>query len=126
MSRLVQVGAVLKAQLDFYASPGSATRVTGLTNANISVVLFKNNSVTSWPVLDGSLVLDSAISAGSIYFNEISGAPGYYSVRFFPDSTGFWRLSSVYSDVDQVLEFDLTSSQSLVPTNDGFIVSFTG
>jgi hypothetical protein len=126
MSRLIQVGLVVKGQLDFYVTPGEATRVTGLTADDVEIVLFKNNSLTSWAVVDGSSVLDSSISAGIIYFNEIDSAPGYYSVRFYPDSTGFWRLGSVYNDREQVLEFDLTSSSSLIPTNDGFITSFTG
>lgn len=126
MSRLVQVGSVLKAQLDFYVSPGSTVRAVGLSVNDIAPVLFRNNVQLGWPVVDGGNVLDSAISAGALYFNEISGAPGYYSLRFYPDSTGFWRVVSPYGDIDQILEFDFVSSSSLIPTNDGFITSFVG
>jgi len=126
MSRLVQVGSVLKAQLDLYVSPGSNVRAVGLSANNVAPVIFRNNIQLAWPVLDGTSVLDSAVGAGALYFNEIVGSPGYYSLRFFPDSTGFWRVINSFAGADQIIEIDFISSGSLIPTNDGFITSFVG
>jgi len=108
MSRLVSAGAVVHAQADFFQPKGSVNRLTGIVPASLTMAAFVNSSVLAWPLADGSSVTDSGVSAGTVYFNEVSGAPGFYSVRFFPDRTGFWRvvLRSLALQQEAVLEFD--------------------
>lgn len=126
MSRSISAAALVRDQIDLYTPPGSIIRATGITVADVSVIVFANNALLAWTLLDGSAVPDSSISAGSVYFNEISGSPGFYSVRFYPDRTGFWKL--VYSvpsiTAEVVREFDIVP-QSAFATANGLNASFT-
>lgn len=117
MSRLIAAGAVVYEQLDFYNPP--TTRATGVVPANLTLTLFVNNQVLSWPLEDGSAIADSSVSAGSVYFNEISGSDGYYNIRFFPHQIGFWRMIIRHNALSQevIKEFDVIASGSLKPTS---------
>jgi hypothetical protein len=117
MSRLIAAGTVVYGQLDFFNPP--TIRATGIVLANLTLTLFVNNQILNWPLEDGSAIADSSISAGSIYFNEISGSPGYYAIRFFPHQIGFWRLIIKHNAFSQevVKEFDVIASGSLKPTS---------
>ena len=59
-------------QLDYYIG---SVRYTNINVSNLSSILFVNNVPINWPLCDGSLVPDSSVSSGHIYFNQISGAP---------------------------------------------------
>lgn len=125
MSRSLPAASLIIDQLDLYNPPGSITRIAGVLAADLSVSVFSNNTIMSWPIQDGSLTPDSSISSGIVYFNEIVGQPGFYSIRFFPSRIGFWRLifsiPSITAEI--VKEFDI-SSQSSGPAN-GLNASFT-
>jgi hypothetical protein len=112
MSRLVAAGAIVRSQLDFYSPPNSITRVNGVTIASLGAAIFVNNSQLNWPLADGAAVMDSNVSAGYVYFNEIASSPSYYSVRFFPDRVGFWRLifTNLSYSIQPILEFDVVPS----------------
>ena len=116
MSRLIAAGTVVYDQPDFFNPPG--VRAVGVVPANLSLTLFLNNGLLSWPLIDGSAVADSSVSSGSIYFNEISGSNGYYSIRFFPHQIGFWRLIIKHSAFNQevIKKYDIIASGSLSPT----------
>ncbi len=101
MSRIVSAGTIAYSQADFYQSPGSILRVSGIIAANLTLTTFVNSSLLSWSVSDGLIVPDSSISAGTIYFNEIPGTSGFYLIRFFPDRVGFWRVILTYSGISQ-------------------------
>jgi len=109
MGRNVSSGSLARAQADFFQISGQ--RVTGVVWSTVAAHVFVNNAALPWPVADGSSVQDSSISGGKIYFNEISGSPGFYSVRFFPDRVGFWRivLRSDSLNAEFVLEFDVAA-----------------
>ena len=92
MGRLVSAGCLVRDQIDLFTPPTSINRVVGEVPSQLVLTVFANNGVLAWPLVDGTNTPDSSISAGSVHFNEIVGAPGYYSLRFFPDRTGFWRL----------------------------------
>jgi hypothetical protein len=117
MSRLLAAGAVVYEQLDFYNPP--TVRATSVVLANLTLTLFVNNQLLSWPLVDGSAVADSSISAGSVYFNPISSSSGYYSIRFYPHQIGFWRLVIRHNAFSQeiIKEFDIIASGSLKPTS---------
>lgn len=124
MGRNVSSGSLVRAQIDLFLPAGSVNRVVGVQASTVAVKTFVNNALLPWAVADGTSVQDSSISAGVVYFNEISGAPGYYSVRFFPDRTGYWRLVLRSSSLDSeaVLEFDVVAP---APPAGGLNATFT-
>lgn len=109
MGRNVSSGSLARAQADFFHVSGQ--RVVGVVWSTLAAHVFVNNAALPWPVSDGSTVQDSSISAGKVYFSEIAGSPGFYSVRFFPDRVGFWRivLRSDSLNAEVVLEFDVAA-----------------
>lgn len=121
MGRTISTQILVKAQADFYSAPG--VRVTGIIAGDLNLLLFFNNSLIAWSLQDGSVVQDSSISAGSIYFNEILNSPGFYSIRFYPDKVGFWRviLIDVALTQENIIEIDVTSATTTSP---GLIASF--
>lgn len=112
MGRSLPTTSIVRDQVDVFNPPTSFTRVTGISSSGLSVKTFINNSLISWPIVDGSSVSDSSVSSGKIYFNEIPGSPGFYSIRFYPDRVGFWRLVFIPSltSVEIVREFDISPS----------------
>jgi hypothetical protein len=92
MGRQVPAGQLIRDQIDLYMPAGSINRVVGESFGNIQLIVFADNGVLAWPLADGTTVPDSMVSAGTVYFNQIVGAPGYYAIRFFPDRCGWWRL----------------------------------
>jgi hypothetical protein len=113
MARQVPAGCLIRDQIDLYMPNGSINRVTGESYTSLGLAVFADNSVIAWPLADGTTVADSSVSAGTIYFNEIVGSPGYYSVRFFPDRIGFWRLIFREATLGEevILSYDVTPAR---------------
>ncbi len=124
MGRLVSAGRVICDQIDIYIPANSVVRKQGENFTQLALVMFVDNNLLAWPLADGTNVPDSSISAGVVYFNQIAGAPGFYSVRFFPDRVGFWRL--VFQE--QALGEEIIRSYDVVPplgsTPNGLNASF--
>lgn len=93
--------------------------MSGIGISQLSLAVFVDNGLLAWPLVDGSLVPDSSVSAGTVYFNEISGSPGFYSVRFFPDRTGYWRIviGNAALGAEVVKEFDVVPANPIGPPN---------
>lgn len=125
MGRLLSAAALVRDQIDLYLPPGSVNRAQGYSVSGLSLALFFNNALVAWPLVDGSLVPDSSVSAGTVYFNEIQGSPGFYAVRFFPDSVGFWRvvLTAANIQTERILEYDIAPAGSKSGQG-GLIASF--
>lgn len=124
MARLIQAGALARDQIDVYQS---GIRVQGIDVSSLTLSLFTDNVLVPWTLIDGSKVPDASIVAGSVFFHEIPGAPGFYSVRFFPDRTGFWRLSVKYLPVEVIREYDALPASSAIfspPIPSGLTPSF--
>ncbi len=123
MGRSVSAGCLIRDQADFYL-PGGTQRASGISVSQVSLDAFSDNGLLEWPIADGSAVADSSISAGTIYFSEIYGAPGFYSIRFFPDRVGYWRMVLRVSAFgsEAIREYDITPSSSS-PSN-GLNASF--
>lgn len=121
MGRNVSSGSLARAQADFFQISGQ--RVVGVVWSTLAAHVFVNNAALPWPVADGSSVQDTSISAGKVLFNEIAGSPGFYSVRFFPDRVGYWRivLRSDSLNAEVVLEFDVAAP---VPPAGGLNATF--
>jgi hypothetical protein len=125
MGRLISAGVLAYDQLDFFFPAGSVSRVAGIPVSGLQMQLFVNNQVLAWPLVDGTMVPDSGVSAGSVYFNEIPAAPGFYSIRFFPNRVGFFRLvflnPSYSAEVEK--EYDVLPPGVLRPSAGGLIAS---
>ncbi len=126
MGRLLSAGSLVRDQIDLYLPAGSVNRVVSYSVSGLTLSLFFNNSLVAWPLADGALVPDSSVSAGTVYFNEIQGSPGFYAVRFFPNAVGFWRavLTAAALQTDRVLEYDVVPAGSFSPSQGGLVASF--
>jgi hypothetical protein len=113
--RLVQINQVVIDQADYFDFDGY-TRVTGLTPSDLTMQLFINNGLQPWLFVDGTLTADAQIVSGKVFFNEVPGSPGIYSLRFRPDSLGYWRLLVDYRQGNQIMaqDYDVTPNQPLV------------
>lgn len=125
MGRLISAGSIAYEQLDFFVPAGSVNRVNGIVPSALQMTMFVNNVAIAWPIVDGSAVADSSVSAGRVYFNEIAANPGFYNVRFFPDRVGFYRLVFLYSVLGQevVREYDVLAAGVLRPSTGGLVPS---
>ncbi len=125
MGRLISAGALAYDQLDFFFPDGSASRVPDIQASGLQMWLFVNNGVLSWPLVDGTSVPDSSVSSGHVYFNQIAASPGFYSLRFFPDRVGFFRMVFLHPSYGIEVErnYDVLPSGVLRPSNGGLIAS---
>lgn len=110
-------------QADFFQGDGF-TRVTGITLSDVTAQLFLNNALQSWPLVNGSVVTDVNVAAGSIYFYEVSS--GIYSVRFRPNAIGYWRMLINYPAGSQILaqDYDVVAQTGTIGGGTGIKSSF--
>lgn len=103
-NRMVQINQVVFDQVDIFQSD-FFNKVSGLIPANVSFTLYHNNLATSWTLVEGTGVLDSAVVAGSVYWDEL--ASGSYGVRFYPNKLGHWNLSIAFApSPSQIVSID--------------------
>lgn len=123
--RRVEINEVVVDQADIFQSNGF-DRVTSLIYNQVQVKLFKDNVLQPCTVVDGTGVTDPLVYAGSVYFNEIPGATGYYNIRWRPFGIGYWRLVLTYSSVAQTLLLDYdVFSNATATTESGLRASFS-
>jgi hypothetical protein len=120
MGRQLPAGQLIRDQIDLYMPAGSINRVVGESYQSLQLSVFADNGLIAWPLADGSTVADSSVSAGTVYFNQIAGAPGYYAVRFFPDRVGFWRLVFREPTLNEevILSYDVAPARPGVASNE--------
>lgn len=118
MSRQVHAQSVVYDQVDFFLGTNRVSVPIG----SLQTKLFVNNVLLPWTLEDGTLVPDSSIVSTKIYYNEISGSPGYNNIRFFPDRVGFWRLNVIWSTTEIIKEYDILGAKSF---SGGLNASFT-
>lgn len=113
--RIVQVNQVVLDQADFF-EPDGFTRTVGLTVVDLISEIFHDNLKQPWPLVSGSGVTDAQVAAGTIYFHQIEGNPGFYNVRFRPNATGFWRnlLTFTAGQQNSAQDFDVVASSPLL------------
>jgi len=121
--RIVQANQVVLDQVDFFLSDGY-TRVTGLIPSSLVSQIFYSNLLQPWPLISGIGVTDAQVVSGNIYFNEIAGHPGFYNVRFRPNSLGFWRNLLSYPSGQQISAQDFDVVQGVPVMESGIHASF--
>lgn len=122
--RQVYANQIVLEQADFFQMDGF-TRVSALTASQVHSALTFNNVVQPWPMIDGSTIPDAQTVSGRVYFSEIPGLPGVYSVRFRPNSVGYWRLTLTYTAGQQIVAQDYDVLAQLPATDQGLKPSFT-
>ncbi len=122
--RLIQTNQVIVDQADFF-EVDVFTRVTALVPGDLVMSLFYNNEKQAWALLDGATVTDGEVRSGSVYWHEISGSPGFYSVRFRPNVAGYWRLVLAYTAGSQIVALGYDVGQFSLAES-GLRTSFTG
>jgi hypothetical protein len=121
--RLVYANQTVDDQADFFQSDGF-TRVTGLTVSNLVMQLFFDNVAQPWQFLSGANLTDTQIPSGGVYWLEVPGSPGIYSVRFRPNAVGYWRLLITYTAGQQISGQDYDVNPPPPTVDQGLKASF--
>lgn len=121
--RLLRVNETVIDQADYF-QVDDFTRVAGLTFVDVSTQLFFDNALQPWTLVNGAATTNGLVTAGSVYFHEITGAPGHYSLRFRPNAAGYWRLLLTYAAGQQILAYDYDVMSDPVPMHGGLKASF--
>lgn len=121
-SREVKAGQMIFDQVDLFLSDGE-TRSTGVLIAGLQLTLQAGATTVSWPLVSGAGVVDVRVAAGKVYWTETS--PGFYSIRFFPNAVGLWRLILTYPAHDQVLSYSYNVTAGNSSYIQGFKTSFS-
>lgn len=113
--RQVYANQLVLDQAQFFQIDGY-TLVTGLTPSVLTCVVTFNNLVQPWPLVAGATTPDAQTVSGKVYFNEISGNPGVYSVRIRPNAIGYWRVTLNYPTGQQILaqDYDVLATPPVV------------
>ena len=121
-SRTVSVSKLVFDQVDLFLSDGK-TRSQGVPVASLNLKLFFNGSRIEWPLVSGTGVQDLQVTAGRVYWTEIES--GFYTLRFFPNVIGAWRVLLTYPVYDQAvsLSYDV-ARPTAVPVSSGIRTSF--
>ena len=121
--RLVRVNQTVIDQADYFQLDGF-TRVVGLNTTDVELQIFYDNVLQPWPLMDGTSVTDAQVKSGFVYFHEISGSDGFYSVRFRPNAGGYWRTLLTYTAGQQILAQDYDVNAEPVTVNGGLKAKF--
>ena len=122
--RIVRINQTVIDQADYFLGDGF-TRQTGLTFVDVTSKLFFNNVPQPWNLVNGAPLSDSQIKSGTVYFHEIAGAPGFYSLRFRPNTPGYWRLTLTFAAGQQMLAQDYDVTAEPLQIQGGLTASFT-
>jgi hypothetical protein len=121
-SRNVSAGLMVLDQVDLFMTDGK-TRSQGVTIAGLNLKLFFNGSQVDWPLMDGTNVQDVQVTAGKVYWTEFLA--GFYTVRFYPNVIGAWRVFLTYPAFDQAVSLSYeVVKKVLTPVSMGLNASF--
>jgi hypothetical protein len=121
--RIVQANEVVIDQADYFQADGF-TRVVGLRVSDLTVQLFFQNNPQPWPLVDGTTTDNVRVVSGRVFFHEVSGQPGIYSVRWRPNAKGYWRLLLTYTVGQQIMGQDYDVTAEPTPPAGGLKSSF--
>ena len=114
-TRIVTAGKMILENVDLFLGDGR-TRVVEVPVADLQLKVFCNSDEVIWPLVSGVGINDIRITAGKVYWTEISD--GFYNIRFFPSVLGLWRLILTYRAYDQAVSFtyDVVPKVSVNPS----------
>ena len=120
--RKVNVSKLVLDQVDLFR-PDGKTRSQGITVGDLNLKLFFNGSQVDWPLVSGATVQDLQVTAGQVYWTEF--LTGFYTIRFFPNVIGSWRILLTYPVYDQAvsLSYDV-ALPAFIPVSSGIRASF--
>lgn len=99
-SRRVDSSKLVFDQVDLFLIDGK-TRAQDVTPADLALRIYLNGTQLNWPLVSGAGVPDVRVAAGKVYWTEFS--TGFYSIRFFPNAVGEWRVLLTYPAFDQAV-----------------------
>jgi hypothetical protein len=102
-TRTVPSNQVIFDQADIL-SADQYTRIPGVSASNVTLTLFRNNTVVPWPLVEGASVSDGQVVAGFVYWTALPNQG--YGIRFFPNSLGHWNLIIDYPGTSQLISLD--------------------
>jgi hypothetical protein len=110
-SRIVSVSKLVLDQIDLFLVD-SKTRAQDVVVSDLNLKVFFNGSQVQWPLVSGLNVQDSQVTAGQAYWTEFLA--GFYTLRFFPNVIGSWRVLLTYPTYDQAvsLSYDVIQPSS--------------
>jgi len=121
-SRNVSVSKLVLDQIDLFVTDGK-TRAQGVTIGDLNLKLFFNGSQVEWPLVSGSAVQDIQVTAGQVYWTEF--LTGFYTIRFFPNVIGSWRILLTYPAHDQAVSLSYDAAlPTFIPVSSGIRTSF--
>ena len=121
-SRNVSVSKLVLDQIDLFVTDGK-TRAQGVTIGDLNLKLFFNGSQVEWPLVNGSSVQDLQVTAGQVYWTEF--LTGFYTIRFFPNVIGSWRILLTYPAHDQAVSLSYDAAlPTFIPVSSGIRTSF--
>lgn len=113
-------GKMILEQVDFFQVDGR-TRAQGIVPGDLQLKVFLNEAQVDWPLVSGSGIQNVRVTAGRVYWTEFSS--GYYSVRFYPNMVGTWRVLVTYPDQDQAISLTYDVAPQYAPPPSGMKAS---
>lgn len=101
-SRRVDSSKMVFDQVDLFLTDGK-TRAQDVQVSDLALRVFHNGTQLNWSLVSGAGIPDVRVAAGKVYWTEIS--TGFYSLRFFPNAVGEWRVLVTYPAHDQAVSF---------------------
>jgi hypothetical protein len=121
-SRTVNVSKLVFDQVDLFLVDGK-TCAQSVTIADLNLKIFFKGSRIEWPLVSGTNVQDLQVTAGQVYWTEVEA--GFYTLRFFPNVIGAWRILLTYPAYDQAVSLSYDVAQpTFVSVSSGIHASF--
>jgi len=98
-------------QVDLFLVDGK-TRAQDVRITDLYLRVYYNGVQLPWVLASGAGIPDVRVAAGKVYWTEFSA--GFYSIRFFPNAVGIWRVLVTYPTYDQAvsLTYDVAPQDS--------------
>jgi|WetSurMetagenome_2_1015567.scaffolds.fasta_scaffold230182_2 hypothetical protein len=121
-SRTINVSKLVFDQVDLFMADGK-TRAQSVSIGDLNLKVFFKGSRIEWPLVSGTNVQDLQVTAGQVYWTEFES--GFYTLRFFPNVLGAWRILLTYPAYDQAVSLSYDVAQpTFVPVSSGIRASF--
>lgn len=99
-ARACSSGKLVLDQVDLFLGDG-ITRAQDVVPTDLQLRVYLNGEQLNWPLVTGVGIPDVRVTAGKVYWTEFS--TGFYSIRFFPNAVGTWRVLLTYPAHNQAV-----------------------